>query len=220
MELTDFWGKIRTSPGNPISCHPLICHMIDVGQVAGELWRGVLPGAARATLANSFGLDEENAAKWFSFLAALHDLGKATPSFQLHPSLSRGNRELVKRRLEGSGLPCPESPKFVRHGIITGKELPHILTDRHGVPTGQAASALIRGWRPSRGVSHHRRNPGLRRQQGRSRDEGVGRGAIANWRCLGRSVRSTARGTDPTEQCRRDGIGWPCVSCRLDWLGG
>ncbi len=70
------------------------------------------------------------------------------------------------------------------------------------------------------GCFHHRRNPGLRRQQGRSRGEGVGRGAIANWRCLGRSVRSTARGTDPTEQCRRDGIGWPCVSCRLDWLGG
>src|SRR5271169_4706641 len=112
MELAVLWGKIRTPTGGPINAHPLICHMLDVGIVAGELFRNVLPGAAKAAISKMLRVDETAAERWISFIAALHDLGKASPAFQLHRSLSSANRAFMSRLLEQVGLPCPKTPRF------------------------------------------------------------------------------------------------------------
>ncbi|HPY95347.1 MAG TPA: CRISPR-associated endonuclease Cas3'', partial [Clostridia bacterium] len=74
---------------------PLAVHLADCAQVARLLWRDWVPEGVKRTLA--LGLqgnedtqlqqaDLEKARRLFIFLAASHDLGKATPSFQYRPA--------------------------------------------------------------------------------------------------------------------------------------
>jgi CRISPR-associated endonuclease/helicase Cas3 len=62
--------------------HPLICHMIDVAQVALAMWHGVLTESMRAHFSTALGLEEGAAGRLIAFWAGLHDLGKASPAFQ------------------------------------------------------------------------------------------------------------------------------------------
>src|SRR5438034_2744091 len=77
------WAKLRHGEKSPNSFHPLLCHMIDVAVVAGAMWRDVLPATARRKTAAALGLSESQAERWIKYLSALHDLGKASPAFQL-----------------------------------------------------------------------------------------------------------------------------------------
>ena len=62
--------------------HPLLCHLLDVAHVTRLMWPRALTVAQRARIAGSMGLDEPDGARWVAFWAGLHDLGKASPSFQ------------------------------------------------------------------------------------------------------------------------------------------
>lgn len=80
------WAKAPTKTEVNVSSdnsswHPLQCHMIDVAMVFLAIWR-TLPASSRKWLSMTMGLSEEDSCKWLSFLAGLHDMGKATPSFQ------------------------------------------------------------------------------------------------------------------------------------------
>jgi CRISPR-associated endonuclease/helicase Cas3 len=75
------WGKARPPEGaEGPEWHPLICHMLDVMNVADALLDR-LPRAARSILYAPFD-GEGSARRWLRFLVALHDMGKATPGFQ------------------------------------------------------------------------------------------------------------------------------------------
>jgi len=63
--------------------HPLICHMIDSGVVAQGLWQHGLTKDARQKISAWLNLSMEDAVRLIGFWTALHDIGKATPSFQL-----------------------------------------------------------------------------------------------------------------------------------------
>lgn len=76
--------------------HRLIYHLIDVGTVTQILWERALVDALRVEIAAGLGLTIEEAGVFCSFVAALHDLGKASPTFQHHRSLS----ERMRRRFE------------------------------------------------------------------------------------------------------------------------
>lgn len=75
---------------------PLAVHMADSAGVAKELWRSWLPMGVKQTLTNMLQwpegahLDPEMAQMYagraFAFIAAVHDLGKATPVFQAKTS--------------------------------------------------------------------------------------------------------------------------------------
>ena len=108
--------------------HPLLCHMIDVAMVALETWRSVLSSKQRREMARSlgFGEDQDAAGRWCAFLAGLHDLGKASPAFQLQVHRIRA---AVRERLQSIGLPTGPryGPKRTPHGIITAATLPEIL---------------------------------------------------------------------------------------------
>jgi len=74
------WGKAQPEATADVPAHPLLCHMVDVASVAEVLLR-VVPRSTRARLLAGFGPDQEGS--WLPFIVALHDLGKATPPFQM-----------------------------------------------------------------------------------------------------------------------------------------
>lgn len=72
------WGKAQ--PLGSCPAHPLLLHMLDVAAVAGLLLERT-SGAVRKELL-SLCPEPEDAVRWFLFIVALHDLGKASPAFQ------------------------------------------------------------------------------------------------------------------------------------------
>jgi len=111
------WGNDQT--------HPLICHLIDVAQVALALWHTALTDSFRTQIAHDLHLDAESAGRLIAFWAGLHDLGKASPAFQ---RLNKQAQDL----LQSSGLSFPRV--FVReschHGFISAHVLPGLLADK------------------------------------------------------------------------------------------
>jgi CRISPR-associated endonuclease/helicase Cas3 len=67
------WAK--TSKGNNI--HPLICHMVDVAEVARALWERALGEGLRIQFSRQLRLAPEQAGDLVAFWVGLHDLGKA-----------------------------------------------------------------------------------------------------------------------------------------------
>lgn len=112
-----FWAKLDRESS---SWHPLFCHLIDVGAVAREMWKAVLPAAARRRMSESLGLPEDEAGRWIAFWAACHDLGKLSPSFQLQDAGARS-------RLEAAGFSRHGMVPSVPHGTITTATLRQIL---------------------------------------------------------------------------------------------
>lgn len=123
------WGKWKSID----SYHPLVYHMIDVAHVAITLYRHW----QAKFKAQAWSIPEE----WFGFLIGLHDLGKASPAFQLHTSFSPQERETVRNRLAEAGLSCPRLRDPQAHGAITATILPEILTKLYEFP--RKASSLF-----------------------------------------------------------------------------
>lgn len=76
------WAKWKGGGTSP-SYHPLLCHMIDVAVVTQRLWDHVVSPTLRQRWATALGVDQAAAGRWIAFWAGLHDLGKASPAFQL-----------------------------------------------------------------------------------------------------------------------------------------
>jgi CRISPR-associated endonuclease/helicase Cas3 len=116
------WAKLPGKDNNSRSFHPLICHMLDVAVVAREMWRSVLPEAARQKLAAVLRLSPEAAQRWITYLAALHDLGKASPAFQM-----RKEAQHLLMLYQAFGSPPNVEASECPHGRVTAGELPEIL---------------------------------------------------------------------------------------------
>ncbi len=123
------WGKARRAAGDSgPEWHPLICHMLDVMNVA-DLLLERLPPRARAIAAAPFGAPE-NARRWLRALIALHDMGKATQGFQ---QKWQGNLSLRV----ALGLHNQVSEECHRHGI-SGTAILSALLQRRDL-LGEAA---------------------------------------------------------------------------------
>lgn len=124
------WAK--TSKDNT-QTHALICHMIDVAQVALTLWDEVLTEGMRQQFATTLSLDAEAAGRLIAFWAGLHDLGKASPCFQrkYKPAVSM---------LSHAGLEFPRhfTEETCYHGTISGEALAEHLEHETGLPSGVA----------------------------------------------------------------------------------
>jgi CRISPR-associated endonuclease/helicase Cas3 len=129
------WAKSSRDP-RTLGYHPLICHLIDTGNVARVLWRDVLPHAVRALLADDMEIDEEAAAGLVPFLAAVHDIGKATPVFQ-----SRSLPGL--KRLQDAGILFPPKASDPGHGRLGVILLEDMLLNRFGWPGRAATQAAM-----------------------------------------------------------------------------
>jgi len=127
------WGKLASADASP-SYHPLLCHMMDVAMVTREMWHCSISSSLRRGLSVGLGLghDQDAAGLWCSFLAGLHDLGKASPAFQLQVEKTRAK---VKQRLRDNGLTVSSTrtSKYTPHGVITAATIPSILTAAFGM---------------------------------------------------------------------------------------
>lgn len=130
------WAKLPKEKDGSRAFHPLICHMLDVAVVAREMWRSLLPEAARRRITESLQLPESEAETWITYIAALHDLGKASPAFQL-----RKEAKNLFRIYEGLGKPSNIEAKDCPHGRVTAGELPEILEEEFGM-VSQIANRL------------------------------------------------------------------------------
>jgi len=110
------WAKLGDGEDG---VHPLACHLIDAGVVAQQMWSKVLAPSTRARIAEGLGLTLPETSAAIALLAALHDLGKASPAFQLGtlPDPNGAHRAL----LEVCGLPAETS---VKTESITGRSSP------------------------------------------------------------------------------------------------
>ena len=79
MSVSALWAKKAKEGAYWL---PLDVHLKDTAEVARKLWREWLPESTKRIIADSIGGDMQEAEKLFIFLAAAHDIGKATPVFQ------------------------------------------------------------------------------------------------------------------------------------------
>lgn len=117
MNLNLLWGKYSEDVS-----HPLLCHMIDVASVARALLE-TLPEGFRTYLSKRLGFIEyhpESFVNFTTYLIAMHDIGKASPGFQLKvPELAEP--------LKAIGLSFPYDLQKGDHSHIGQCTLPQIL---------------------------------------------------------------------------------------------
>lgn len=131
------WAKADRKTGRT---HPLICHLIDVAQVAVALWSEVLTEGIQKQFASYLNLDTEAACRLIAFWVGLHDIGKASPAFQRKVKAQ-------EMALETAGLHFPRlfSPESAPHGTISTRVLGDLLQSETALgarPANRIALAL------------------------------------------------------------------------------
>lgn len=145
-----FWAKKSEIDGKYawLSLHQ---HLIDTRNVSGLLWEHWLSSGQRTYILNSIrSMNEGDGKNLVQFLASVHDIGKATPAFQLQRGFQNSIDldQLLVERLEGSGLrglgsrilsnksktPHSLAGQFIltRYGINEG--VSSIVGSHHGKP--------------------------------------------------------------------------------------
>ncbi|MFC5846823.1 CRISPR-associated helicase Cas3' [Deinococcus petrolearius] len=137
---------------------PVLHHLLDVGACALAILERE-PASTRALLAADFGTDEDTAVRWTAALAALHDLGKASPAFQ-HKA------EVLARRV-WAALPWQDHSAATPHGTVTQALLPGLLARRGW--TSPASRQAARKMAQAIGCHH-----GQRDARSRVPDRGTG----------------------------------------------
>ena len=91
---------------------PVLTHLLDVAACAWEILE-LEPQQTRALFAADYGMDEDTARRWVCALAGLHDLGKASPTFQALWDMT------AKRPLTGVERLIPVSEQKIPHGEVS-----------------------------------------------------------------------------------------------------
>ena len=140
-ETASFWAKTgdKDSPTRGLS---LVQHMLDAGSVAARLWDTWLAPGLQKRFSEHLHLSMEDTRALVCWLAATHDMGKATPEFSGQLDARRDeNLAVYRQRIEQqdfefpedlvtptSGLRCPHS-KYSQSILI------HLLTSNiEGMP--------------------------------------------------------------------------------------
>lgn len=140
--ITSLWAKKKSIDGNHYWL-PLLAHLIDTKNTINWLFNHWLSNGQRKFLSQRLG--EKEVIKIIKFLGFAHDIGKATPAFQVKKSFD-GNQELDIKMLE----------KLVKSGfkdidnliLLTPRSSPHAIAseailDYYGVT--KSISAIVGG---------------------------------------------------------------------------
>lgn len=142
IETSALWAKSsKTQPPQSPQWLPLVIHLADSAQIARKLWQGWLPvgvkhriaDALRDTMSDPDLSDDESEAvaeKLLVFLAAAHDLGKATPAFQ--SQLHTGH---------------PLVDRLFTLDLLDNKLVHHLNLNRKNSPHNIASEQLLRTYR-------------------------------------------------------------------------
>lgn len=128
------WAKTKSKDSQEY--HPVLNHCVDVAQVARLIWSRCLNNAIRSRLSKDLGVLPSHAEIVVGLLAGLHDLGKASPAFQML-------RADLSAHLAEAGLELPQLSTHKPHGIVTAVELKRLLLN---------ADRCISGGRVTSGV--------------------------------------------------------------------
>ena len=146
-EVRSLWGK--SDYGEQRSWLPLFVHMVDSAGVAGHLWDEWLPGSTRKMLARCLGRDRDFVRRFAVFLCAVHDIGKATPTFQAMPcgySLQGVDVSLCWKPRD-AGLPFDPGSysRDIRHPVAGQAVIERILSEAHGIRPidAQCVSSIV-----------------------------------------------------------------------------
>ncbi len=131
-ELLTLWGKTGPRQGDADCYHPLLFHLMDVGNVALLLWDRVLPSPVQKRIAATLGVSMTTAQRIVVLLAAQHDLGKLS-AFQY-------KSEAHVKIVNDVGLTIIGCPNQRPHGYITAKTLPDCAIE--GVGGWKAAKSV------------------------------------------------------------------------------
>jgi len=162
------WGKTDRDTDAWL---PLVIHLEDAAGVAGHLWATWVAPIVRARLATDIG-SEDAARALYCFLAGIHDVGKASPSFaQLARDVGMGH---LVSAMEREGLRSPVLARRDRiHHTLTG----HLaavewLKERHSFTASRAAAlASVVGAHHGTPAENEQQWQGLRRLTGAMGDE-------------------------------------------------
>lgn len=139
IDTLALWAKTHRTRDGIKTYHPLLCHLLDVGAVAVLMWDEVVPMASKRQFATGLGLaDVEVAGRWAVFLAASHDLGKA--------SFFAGKDRDVRDRLLADGWRFPSDELSAPHGEVSMHALRDLLASV-GVasPVANSLAAAVGG---------------------------------------------------------------------------
>ena len=108
------WGKSDYGMGE--EWLPLYVHMHDSACVAGALWDAWVPRSTHAMIERALGPNAASARSLVVFLAAAHDIGKATPAFQASPcsQFCAGDFSGLLARVERAGLPVSPGVRVLK----------------------------------------------------------------------------------------------------------
>ena len=112
------WAK--SNRDNPEEIHLLIFHLLESAAVGLALWNYSLSKSIKQEIANLFNLPEETYGHYLAYWIGLHDIGKATPAFQIQ--LERVNPALIKA-IRNSGLSIDPTLTHAYHSLLSGKYL-------------------------------------------------------------------------------------------------
>jgi CRISPR-associated endonuclease/helicase Cas3 len=116
------WAKADKKDLDKI--HRLVYHLIDVGQVALAMWQKAIDAESKRQFCQWLGCDEDAAGRTLAFLISLHDLGKASPSFQIKVKTLQD-----EIRRAGFWLPDTKPAYTSPHGIVSAWALGLLLPD-------------------------------------------------------------------------------------------
>ena len=111
VQAKALWAK--TSREHSDQWHPLWCHLVDVMAVAQELAEHTLPPSALQVVAQGLGVELASVPRWLAFFASVHDIGKASVSFQMKWPLG-------EKRAREAGFPFSNrADTSLSHGLAS-----------------------------------------------------------------------------------------------------
>jgi len=118
------WAKCSQEKN---TSHLLIYHLLDTSAMAAALWNSRAVGQSlREKFSWQLRADPKEAAALFAWLAGLHDLGKASPCFQI-----RENSPVTPKAYKEAGLHWDAlNLKSIHHGHITFRALYDLLNSQ------------------------------------------------------------------------------------------
>jgi CRISPR-associated endonuclease/helicase Cas3 len=126
---------------------PLVSHLADSAAVSQKLWNHWLSDGVKKAIADGI-TGNGSTERLLTFLAAAHDIGKATPVFQVRKSVRKDLDERIEERIHAAGLPMEPLSVFSHadktpHALATqilleqagcSKNIAVILGAHHGKP--------------------------------------------------------------------------------------